>query len=64
MGDAVAPAYIVERVLLMLCDEMTKHGTGAAKIIQCAGRFPGLAMGGTGTLILTAAQGVLDPLSR
>ena len=24
MGDAVAPAYIVERVLLMLCDEMTK----------------------------------------
>jgi len=24
MGDAVPPAYIVERVLLMLCDEMTK----------------------------------------
>jgi hypothetical protein len=24
MGDAVAPAYIVERVLLMLCGEMTK----------------------------------------
>ena len=23
-GDAVAPAYIVERVLLVLCDEMTK----------------------------------------
>ena len=49
--DAVAPAYILERVLLGLCDEMTKliddpdlansMGPALVEIIQCAGPFSG-----------------------
>ncbi len=54
--EAVAPAYIVERVLLALCDELTKLiddpdiansiGTADPEAVPCAGRIPGFATGG------------------
>ena len=71
--DAVAHQHIVERVLLALCDEMTKliddpdlansMGPALLKLSNALADFR-TRDGRNGTLILTAAQGVLDPLSR
>ena len=54
--DAVAPAYILESVLLALCEEMTRliddpdlanvMGEAMLKAIRCAGRLPGFARRG------------------